>query len=180
MSEIPKRLLWLCLLGPLLACASAPVPKPEASEKSPPDFFGAKEPKSRLMMLAVMGHIRPRGSRQPTQAQTPFSYAEWTSMTPEQLFSHLLEHRECISYIEAYARVLGERPTPWRNLVHAPEIIRAALRTQPCDVNGLRIQLDGLIVGQDSRVPGKDHFRGAPYGPAEWKAAFARWPLCEH
>ncbi|RKG73275.1 hypothetical protein D7W82_39090 [Corallococcus sp. CA049B] len=60
MSQIPKRLLWLCLLGPLLACASAPVPKPEASEKSPPDFFGAKEPKSRLMMLGTF-HFEDAG-----------------------------------------------------------------------------------------------------------------------
>ncbi|MFP2924396.1 DUF5694 domain-containing protein [Pyxidicoccus sp. 3LG] len=59
MSQIPKRLLWLCLLGSLLACASAPVPKPEASE-SPPDFFGAKEPKPRLMMLGTF-HFEDAG-----------------------------------------------------------------------------------------------------------------------
>lgn len=54
-----KRLLWMCLLGPLLACASAPSPKPEASE-STPDFLGAKEPKPRLMMLGTF-HFKDAG-----------------------------------------------------------------------------------------------------------------------
>ena len=61
-----KRLVWLCLMGPLLACASAPAPMPpvapersEAQEEGP-DLLGAKEPKARLMMLGTF-HFKDSG-----------------------------------------------------------------------------------------------------------------------
>ena len=54
-SAVSKRLLWMSLLAPLLACASAPVPR-----QATPDFLGAKEPKARLMMLGTF-HFKDRG-----------------------------------------------------------------------------------------------------------------------
>ncbi|NMO14059.1 hypothetical protein HPC49_50110 [Pyxidicoccus fallax] len=123
-----KPLLWMCLMGPLLACASAPAPKPESSE-STPDFLGAKEPKPRLMMLGTF-HFKDAGLDQykPQHALDVLS--------PER-------QREVEALVEALARF---QPTRIAVEVDVPK--QAALDARYQDYVAGRAQLTANEVDQ--------------------------------
>lgn len=88
----------------------------------------------------------------------------------EELFEKLLEIRACVTYSLAYEEILGNRPQRWTQ-ANANQVLQVAVRTEPRQVNGLRISLDGLIVNGRTREPGRGHFLVADYTLADWRKA---------
>lgn len=95
-------------------------------------------------------------------------------------FAHLLDRRELISYRQAHELLVGPMVGEWRNREHAVGVVERARVTPAQSVGGLLIQLDALVVQGRSREPGAGHFTRSEYGAATWRAAFAKWPLCQH
>lgn len=96
----------------------------------------------------------------------------------EALFDTLLSMKppRLVSYSEAYRRIIGPY-ADWRNAIHAPEVIKLALRTSPRRAGRFSIRLDALIVGKQTRRPAPGHFTAAVYSESDWIQAFGSWAL---
>jgi len=103
-------------------------------------------------------------------------------LTPDELFDHLMSYQELISYRNAYGKLVGPPPPrgSWRKVVHSRPLLDKARQSGSKVVNGLRIQLDALIVTQADREPSDGHFNANGYDRARWRAAFGAWTLCQH
>jgi hypothetical protein len=103
-------------------------------------------------------------------------------MTADELLDHLMSCQELISYKQAYGKLIGPPPPAgsWRNVIHSPPVLDAAKQSGDRAVNGLRIQLDALIVTEADEEPSGGHFQGKGYSLTDWRTAFATWRLCKH
>lgn len=100
-------------------------------------------------------------------------------LTPEELFDHLLQRRERITYGSAYVAIVGPRPRKWAQ-GYAQQVARLAKSTKRVPVSKLQIKLDALVVNRRSGVPSDGHFVDKEYDSATWAAAFHSWPFCDH
>ena len=100
------------------------------------------------------------------------------TVNPQTLFRHLIANDEMITYMHAHEVLFGEA-SPWRHM-HTQKVVAAALGTIPESVEGLRLRLDGFVVGQKSLRPASRHFLGKDYTEKEWLSKFAARGLCAH
>ncbi len=100
-------------------------------------------------------------------------------LTPDKLFSRLTLFKKLIGYAEAYEEIVGPRPKAWNQYIHEPEVTKKSRESTSRLVQGLRIQLDALIVDKKTRRPGKGHFSGKQYTESQWISAFGDWPFEE-
>jgi hypothetical protein len=100
-------------------------------------------------------------------------------LSPDRLFDRLLLFNKLIGYAEAYAEIVGPRPSDWKTYVHNDEVTDKARESSTRIVQGLPVQLDALIVDRTTRRPGQGHFRGKPYTEAQWVNVFGNWTFEE-
>ncbi len=113
-------------------------------------------------------------------ATPPPVQGEGATVGADDLFGHLLQHRERISFGAAYRALLGASGRPWRAVIDVPLVLRAARGTATRRVQDIEIGLDALIVNKKTKKPGSGHFKERPYAEDTWLAHFAAWPLCGH
>ena len=98
----------------------------------------------------------------------------------DDLFAHLLERHERISYGTAFQALIGVSGRPWRGLADVPVVLRAARSAEPRSIDGTDIGLEALIVNKKTRRLTPAHFKDRAYGEDWWVTRFASWPLCGH
>lgn len=118
-----------------------------------------------------------------TWQQVEAAYAKITESTfpmnaADQLFQQLLNERRKISYINAYERLLGNRPNPWLNIPHCREVLAVAQQSRPRVIGEVTVQLDALIVNQNgNQEPSEGFFTNRGFTRERWREIFGAWPV---
>ena len=132
------------------------------------------------VLAAVVAALTAKG-RHPAPAPPAPTVADADRDQPmnpaDQLFQRLLHDRRKISYIDAYESLVRDRPQPWRNRVHCPEVIAVARQSATQVIQGLTVQLDALIVNRRNQEPSDGHFEDHNYTREQWRQVFGDWPL---
>jgi hypothetical protein len=100
-------------------------------------------------------------------------------VTATELFDHLLQNHEVISYKGAYTALVGPPPRPWAQ-ADSGKVLNAAKSSGVRDFAGLPVELDTFIVSKKLGVPGDGHYISRRYNKEKWRETFGGWKPCNH